>query len=225
MSARLIITPLIIITCCGFLAATFRQTRELLHLRAQEHALLTPAETSAESSPSTQNGTAAAPEVSTELLQLRNEVSQLKRRRDELAAAKAENQRLRSQLSSRPKTNAGSLVPGYIRKTQAQFVGYSTPENTVQSFLWAIKSKDPARLLQAFTPEAAQHFQAEMKRTGDGNSFFEEATALVGLGIVSNEPVEPGVIKIGLQVVPELPTMHLPMRQIDNEWKLDWPPR
>ena len=46
------------------------------------------------------------------------------------------------------------LPPGYIRKSEARMVGYSTPDDTLQSFLWAIQNRDLTNVLQALAPDS-----------------------------------------------------------------------
>src|SRR5205814_6918127 len=97
-----------------------------------------------EASPNAAATPSDAPPVSLELLRLRNDVARLAGRRRELAGVRAENERLSVQLAARG-TNSSvrtGLPPNYMRKAQARLVGYNTPEETVQSFLWAVQNHD-----------------------------------------------------------------------------------
>jgi len=84
------------------------------------------------------------------LLRLRNEVSRLTGRKRELTGALTENESLRAQLARRATNSpAGTGLPaGYIRKNQAKMAGYNTPEDTIQSLLWALNNRDFPNLLQ-----------------------------------------------------------------------------
>ena len=100
------------------------------------------------------------------MLRLRNEVHQLTGRQRELAGERDENERLHAQVAARA-TNAPAadgLPPGYILRSKAQFLGYSTPEDTIQSVLWAMQNRDFTNLLQAMTPESAKKLQAQVQR-------------------------------------------------------------
>jgi hypothetical protein len=99
---------------------------------------------------------------------LRGEVTRLKSRQRELAAARVENEQLRAQLAVK-RTNAAAatppLPPGYILKSKAQWKGFSTPEDTLQSFLWAVQNQDLTNLVQTMVPEMGEKLLAEIQRS------------------------------------------------------------
>src|SRR5262249_47305005 len=137
------------------------------------------------STASTEGQAETGTEQEGELLRLRSEVTRLSARKRELAAVAEENQRLKAQLeNSRTNGQASSLLPAcYIHKAQAQFAGYATPENTFQSFLWALRSHDVAVLLQSLTPDAAQKQQGRFQNPSQEAQFFKDIEAMPGLAL------------------------------------------
>jgi hypothetical protein len=161
---------------------------------------------------------------SLELLRLRGEIGLLERRKRELGSVHAENERLRTQLATKG-TNAPTgiaLPPGYLRKTEAKFVGYNTPEDTVQSMLWAIQNRDAPGFMQAFNPEMAKQFADRISRSGSADEFFKEADVLPGFHIIDKAPGADGTMVLTVEILPG-DTAHsekLTFKQLDGRWKL-----
>jgi hypothetical protein len=226
-------TALISILCVVSLAAVWAvlaQQHELGALRT-EHQVQT-----AQSQAGASQGSAASTETiartttdspaasSSELLHLRSEVTRLTHLREALVDVRTENERLRSQLAARG-TNARSgpaLPPGFIRKSEARFLGYRRPEDTLQSFLWALQNRDFTNLLQALTPESAQHLlQAQSARATE--DFFKDAGAIPGLAILGQKTLEDGTVEMQIELTPSVPTETFHFRQINGEWKMAGP--
>lgn len=159
-----------------------------------------------------------------ELLRLRAEVTRLGNRKRELANARIENERLRVQLAT-PSTNvagAVTLPAGYIRKSQARNLGYSTPEATFETMLWAIQNRDPASFLQAFDPQRAKQLAAEMQTPSSPEEFFKKSDALQGLHIVAREAGTDGKIVLLVLTMPdEKVPARMPFKQFGDQWKFD----
>jgi hypothetical protein len=153
---------------------------------------------------------------------LRNEVSQLNRRLRELSAVRSDNERLHVQVATRTNSAAGNaLPPGYIRKSQAQKAGFNTPEDTFQTFLWALAHSDLDTLYQTLTPEAAQELQTMIQRT-EPAGFFEAARALPGAAITSRQQLPDGSTELAVQIAPGV-TSHISARLINGQWKITSP--
>jgi len=146
MNGRNVITAIAVLACASAVCAVLIQRQRLTLLRAEqlqspptEHA---PETTEAQAASGTQPNSQG--DSSAELLRLRSQVTRLTARQRELAGVEAEAEHLREQLAA-ANSNAATgykLPPGYIRKSQAQFVGYSSPEN------FRPKSSVPARHLK-----------------------------------------------------------------------------
>lgn len=155
---------------------------------------------------------------SRELLRLRSEVTRLNARKRELAEVAETHQRLRNQLESGSTNVVGNrLPPGYIRKSEAQFAGYSTPENTVQSLLWALHHRNATGLLQSFSPDVS----AKIEANGGTDSFFKSAEPMPGLAIRGRNNLPDGSVELEVEFDPSMPTDKLHLRPINGEWKLE----
>ncbi len=201
------------------------QTISRLQAEQTEQAALTAAQTAPvnQAADGSAAGASASPasDASSELLRLRSEVGQLTQRKRELAAVQNENKQLHAQLVSRStNTPAGSvpIPPGYIRTSQAQFVGYSTPENTIQSFLWAFQNRDITNIVRAFAPDRAESMLEAMAKDPDP---FKEAPNMPGMRIVNQDLLPDGRMNVEIELIPNQPTQKMPFRQINGEWKMD----
>ena len=163
----------------------------------------------------------AAPSL--ELLRLRSEVARLTARRRELAVARGENERLRAQVAA-SRTNvsdANALPPGYVRRSEARLVGYTTPADTIQSLLWAVQNRDFTNFLEAFIPEAAQQLRQQVARSGE-DDFFKDASIIPGMRIKSQQQMPDGSIELEMEIVPGEPLPEkMRFRQINGQWKLE----
>ena len=235
MNSRNLLTVLAV---AAFLASgwgVWRQRVLLTMLRAEQARLQTPAESATEALAAAANPPAeskvqetppADTEVSSELLRLRNQVSQLSARQRELAGVATEADRLRAQYAiQQTNTPAGArLPPGYMRKAEARLAGYATPEDTVQSFLWALQRRDFTNLLQSLTPEASQKLQAQVQQSGGSlEEFFKGGEAVPGLGIRGRENLPDGSVQLQVEIAPGLPTGKFVLRIVNGQWKLAGP--
>jgi hypothetical protein len=81
------------------------------------------------------------------LLELRNEVSRLRAQQPALARLRAENERLRAELQSRPEAKPDFVqMEGYLSKESWANVGLATPEAALQTTLWALRQGDLAQV-------------------------------------------------------------------------------
>jgi hypothetical protein len=219
------------IVCLAVLGGLWAQHGLLAELRAEHDQLLAQQEPKAADLAAPTVAASApvdAPQptlvVTPELLRLRNEVTRLTERRLELASVRAENERLRAEVASRG-TNANGglrLPPGYIRKTEARMVGYGTPEDTLQSLLWAVQNHDLTNLLQAFAPEVAQQIRAQAGESAESKAdFWSKSTALVGLRLVNRGQVAAdGSVNAEVEILPDMPHEQLTFRQTNGQWKV-----
>jgi hypothetical protein len=165
----------------------------------------------------------AAPEtVSSELLRLRGEVTRLNLRKRELAGVEGEGQRLRAELakaSNQPGSEV-SLPPGFVRKSEAKNQGYSTPEATMETFLWALQHHDATNLLNAFAGPGANQVQLALERSAQtGEDFFKGSDVIPGLAIQNRTNLPDGSVNLTLEVAPGAPTQTLRLQSVNGEWK------
>src|ERR1017187_5241029 len=224
MNPRILVIGVLIILCLTTLAGVFVQSRELGSLRAdQQRQLASATRVRNQSLPTAGGGQAEETATSTsEPFQLRSQVGQLLNQKRELTSARAENERLHAQLATRSTNSpAGTTLPaGYIRRSQAQWAGMNTPENTMQSLLWAVQNRDPTNFLKLFTPESRQKL---LREAGDApDKVFGEMSTIPGLRVVSQQPLPDGSVELQVEIMPGQPLPGgIHFRQMGGEWKMD----
>jgi len=204
----------------AMLGAVAIQRLQVLDLRAEQQQKLAYATAPTDPTPPQ---VASSPSVSREVLQLRNQVGQLRRRRDELLPVRAEHDRLVLELAARG-TNASGLPRNFIRKSEARLVGYSSPEATLQSFLYAIRNRDLTNFFQAFTPEGVSQLKSQGLESPDRlQKLFDESQDLIGLSILDQKRQQ-DLISANVQILPGVPPTPILFRLVDSQWKMDGPP-
>lgn len=233
MNRRLLISGFLVVLCLATLWGIWGQRSQLAGLRADQQQLLAQLATRAggSASPGTGEVIGASSETpqpalvaTLELLRLRNEVTQLSERRHELDRVRTENEKLRTQLASRGTNGQAGiqLPPAYLRKSEARMVGYRTPDDTIQSLLWALRSRDLTNLLQVFTPEMAEELRDQIRQSKRPvEDFFRGTEAVPGMAIFSRKQLADGSLELAVEIVPGLPSAPISMRQVGGEWKID----
>jgi hypothetical protein len=227
MTTRICLSGLLILACLGAVGI-ITQHRGLKDQRGQILAQLSGpldgqlgSTASGEESAKSGAGDSGSAGASRELLQLRNQLGQLTERKRELMGVRDQNGLLRAQFASRP-GGEKLLPPDYIRKSTAQWVGLSTPENTLQSFLWTLQNRDVTNLFQVLTPEAAQRLSQMLTNSPD--NFFAQSAAIPGMRIVEKNALSDGSFELKLETVPGMPLPGpIRVRLVGNDWKLDFP--
>ena len=235
MNRRGLLGGLLLAVCLATLCAVWSQRSQLAELRAEQQQLVAQVSAKAGSSASaladeTESAGSGIPSpalvATPELLRLRGEVTQLTERRRELASARAENERLRAQLAGRSTNGPAAFrfPPGFVRKSEAKMVGYTTPDDTLQSFLWAVRNHDLTNVLQAFAPEKAKELRGEFGRSGQSiEGLMYNATGYFGMQIVKwEQQPKYGSIIAQVEVVPGVPGPTVGFRKINGQWKIDW---
>jgi hypothetical protein len=229
MNRRVLLSIVLIVVCGAVICGMALQQGQLTRLRAEQRqfvAQLTPSPDSpaqmASVSPETRLVTSPVP---SELLRLRNEVTRLTERRRELAGVQAENERLQAQLASQG-TNAAAGTrppPGYLRRSEARMVGYNTPEDTIQSLLWAIHSHNFTNLLQVFTADEAEGMRDRVSQSKRSiKEYLQGAEAVPGMAVVSRKEGADGPesLEVEVEIGPNLPHEWISLRQVGGQWKI-----
>jgi hypothetical protein len=176
MTSRSIITVGFIVLCGAAMWGVLAQGRQLSELRAEQKRLESADPPTNAASAEIVAPTSPTPEVPRELLQLRAEVARLSQQQRELASARAENEKLRQQLERRRTNNtATGKGPGaFIRTSEAKWLGYNTPEDTLQSLFWAAQNHNLEKFLEAVTPEAAEELKGRFQKSDNPSEAAEE---------------------------------------------------
>ena len=213
-------------TCAALLACVYFQHQRLTTLRAQEQRLLVRLGNSGDiaapgnSAPASQS---TAPAVSPDLLRLRSELTRLQAQKRELAAVPAENARLKERLAARS-TGAVAAPAGLLTRENARFVGYNSPEDTVQSSFWALQNHDFTNLMQAFTPEMAERMLRVLPPQSRDEFLRGRAEIITNVIILDRTPMPDGSIELSIQSPendsPDKTRFYL----INGQWKIGEPP-
>jgi hypothetical protein len=205
MTSRAIITVGSAVLCGAALWGILAEGRQVSELRAKEQRLESPRrmtnDSAAETIPS------PTPEVPRELLQLRAEVARLSQQQRELVGARTENERLRLQLEERKANSAARNQAGavYVRASEAKWLGYNTPEDTLQSLFWAAQNRNLEKFLEGLTPEAAEELKNLFKDSDNPNEaakrFFEEQSFPSGFRIIGREQAANSGVALAVQVL------------------------
>jgi hypothetical protein len=223
-----LVTVLTVAVCGATLWAILAEGHQLSQLRA-EHKRLEVANPATNSAPTEMAATqSATPEVPRELLQLRAEVARLSQQQRELTGARSENERLRLQLENRRTNSAAakSASAGYVRTSETKWLGYNTPENTLQSFLWAIRNHDVEKFLEAFTPETGDRLKEGMLQ--DTNRTPEQLLGSKELPpayrVAGRKERDTDYVELEVQIAPDIPAMPFSFQQVGGQWKLQQSP-
>jgi hypothetical protein len=217
-----VFTALSVLICLVAVTAVALRQRQLATLRSGYIDLTAQlASISSAPLPSTTPASVAAPQedspVTPELLRLRNQAAQLTQRKGELSGVQAEHDQLQAQLAAR-NAKSQTLPPNYIRRTEARWVGLNTPENTLQSFLWALQSRNVTNIARALTPETAK----EMLQAAERDPEMLKAIPFPGFLPLKQETQPDGSIHMTVELIPgEALDEPLRLRNIGGEWRLD----
>lgn len=225
MNRRSVLTFLACLALAMSLGAMLH-TRQKLHELRQQQAAAPAQPTPAHSVPEAEPVSPAQEGVPLELLRLRAEVTRLNAVKNDLNAAALRPSPIAVAPGGHPQTNIVPLPPGYMRKSKAAFVGYSSVENTLQSFLWTIQNKDADRIVQAFTPDAGERLKGLIRQQGS-EEFFKQAEKIPGMFIKERQELEDGTTELKLEIIPGLSdgpsSSSIKMKQVNGEWKIATP--
>jgi hypothetical protein len=236
MNRRVLLSGSLVAVCLATLWGLWSQRGQVAGLRAEQQQLMALVAAKADAAGSAINaeaggassGTGAPALVATpELLRLRSEVTRLTERRRELAGVRADNERLRGEPADRGTNGPAGLrlPPGYLLRSKARMVGYNTPEDTLQSLLWAVQNRDLTNLLQAFTARSAEIILDGIAQSNRSiQRFFRDSVAMPGMAIVDRrQDTNDGSIKLEVDVAPGVPHAEIRFQQTTGQWKIAGP--
>jgi len=163
------------------------------------------------------------PEVPRELLQLRAEVARLSQQQRELSGAHKENEKFRLQLENR-RTNSASLKAtsaGYIRTSDAKWVGCNTPQDTLQSAFWAMRNHELEKYLDTLEPGVAEANREGLRtEPRSADDFFKGKVIPPLFRIKGVQQINEGLVEVQVEISPDISPISFALRQVDGQWKL-----
>ena len=167
-----------------------------------------------------------------EVHKLRNEVTQLRAGAKTTEQLRSENQRLRGadrQPPAAPKaggTTPPATVPqeGYYAKENWTFSGYATPEAALQSVVWAMREGDTKTILAAVTPEEmarnwAGKSEAEISADAKRGTEKINSIRILDSRAISDDEVVLNVYAAG----GEDEILKISMKRLGGEWRMAGP--
>lgn len=94
-----------------------------------------------------------------ELMKLRGEVGVLRQQTNELEKLRVENKRLKAIPESQPAKSAPVVSQNDFPKSSWAFAGYATPENALQTWVWALDKGDKKMILASLTADQQNLFK------------------------------------------------------------------
>jgi hypothetical protein len=158
-----------------------------------------------------------------ELQSLREQLVFLRHRTNEIATLRAEIGRLRSALSDAGKSVAADTPPDvpaediYPRDAWA-FAGYDTPENAIESLMWAVSEGDTDSYMAGLAPDLFNQMQGEL---ADGSFAADgpfEMDNISGYRIVGRDVISDNEVTVTLYMDGENELMPVHLDKTDNGW-------
>lgn len=202
----------------------FRQQTAITQLRREATALAAARAAPARPGTASPMPDAAASTLSEaeklELLRLRSEATRLRERLRGLSGIQVENEKLRASLAAGGQPGGGPGLPaGYVRRREAQFAGYGSPEATLQSLLWAIEHRDTNILFAVLDVERRQDMRDALTRSG-AEGFWKETRIIPGCRIVATEHIADDEVDLKVEFAPGDTPQNMRLKRVGNEWKL-----
>jgi hypothetical protein len=221
----------------GMLAATTTQRRQLAVLREEARAVgaISPSSMGEAVPTAPSESLTAAPGLTPpltaaelrELLTLRGQVAELRQAKLRLEAVRAENEHLRTALdqADQPGPDGTTSPDAYLAASRAKFSGYASPRDTLQSFLWAARSRDTNAFFQVLTPDSMAKLTAELARQGQGQGVLAQLGKIPGFRVKTLAEKPDGTAEAEVQFDPDsvMDSEKLSLERINGEWKLKFP--
>jgi hypothetical protein len=220
MIARKLIFGLLAIICAATLWGVVAQGRQLSDLRAERRRL--ESAKPATNAPAPDTIAPPTPEVPRELLQLRAEVAQLSQQQKELAGARPENDKLRLQLENRRTNNTSGKASGYIKMSQVKWLGYNTPEDTLQSAFRAMQNRDWEKYLETIRPDVAKELVDSLRaESRSADEFFKDKQLPPVFRIIGRQENDEEWVGLQVEIAPDTPVLTIYVRRVGGQWKLE----
>ena len=171
----------------------------------------------------------------TELMKLRNELTQSRASSKTVEALRVQNEQLKSELqriqsgatataaadqAAERATPASDVFP----RDQWSFAGYASPESALVSAIWAMKEGNPETYLNSLTPEEQQRIDKVWQDKSENEILSKHRNDVSGISafaIVERETLSPSEMVMSVAISSEgaTRTEKIRMNQVGQEWK------
>jgi RNA polymerase sigma factor (sigma-70 family) len=109
------------------------------------------------------------------------------------------------------------------------FAGYATPEDSIESMMWAASTGDLEKLSSVLTSEEMARFRGKMAGRSDDElrrGIVDWANAMIGYKVTQKEVISDDEVHLHIHATPSVDALHsgkvvIVMRKIGTEWKED----
>ncbi|MGE3308679.1 MAG: hypothetical protein AB7O66_01825 [Limisphaerales bacterium] len=159
-----------------------------------------------------------SPEERLELMSLRRRATELSGIQRRMARVVDENAALREQAVAISNRVANPFPPGWVKRSEARLLGFSTPEAALESFIWALHHRDTNVLFQALLPGMADG----MVRNAEANpdAIWDSAPKLPGFLIRSKTTDEDGAVRLDVEIAPGALAPEMKWTLVNGGWRL-----
>jgi hypothetical protein len=154
------------------------------------------------------------------LPKLRNEVRQLRRQAGDLAALRAENQRLLADGKAINRPDAPAPLPAdFLVRSGLRDAGLGTPETAIQTVFWAMCQGNVERLSQCSLDGEREFLNEdpEAKR----KTLLEQFSKFPGFRITEKKANSEDTVIVSLQTSIGGTVMPMKLKRVGDEWKLE----
>jgi len=157
-----------------------------------------------------------------DLPRLRNEVGQLRKQTADLDKLRADHERLLAKVNTgqSSQSTAPALPADYISRDALRDVGLSSPENTMQTFFWAMSTGNMKRLMQCSANDQNQP-RSDAELEAQGQDLAKQFTAFPGYRVAEKTNLAPDEVQLGIQASPGGVVAPIKFKFDGGQWKLE----
>ena len=160
-----------------------------------------------------------------ELLRLRSEVARLRQASTKSPTRSSSGSGRSGGTGPIPQTDPSTGIPfpeGFRPVALAQFAGFATPQDTLESFFWAIRRRDSNVIFQALTAESGQMITTAATHGETENPLEQIARLVPGYRIRSTKTESDNHAELEVQIDPRSPSQSEKMvfDRVEGVWKL-----
>jgi hypothetical protein len=160
-------------------------------------------------------------EENRELPGLRSQAGQLRRQAADLEKLRAENQRLQAQLKSGTTQGGAAGLPlDFITRDALRDMGQATPENTMQTFFWAMSTGNVQRAAQC-SVNGADMLARMPDLEAEAKDMVKQASAFPGFRIAEKTNLAPDEVQLGIEAKPGGVVAPVKFKFDSGQWKIE----
>ena len=164
-----------------------------------------------------------------ELMQLRNEVTVFRAGGKEAESLAAENQRLKEQLAASNSLAVTTMTdsvrgdrPAHFPRENWVFAGYESPEAALVSAIWSMKEGNPQSYLESLSPQEQQRIAEVWQNKSEAEiaaKHKDDVSAISGLHVLERQDISPNEIVMNVYLEGPGRVEKIRMNQVGQDWK------